>query len=518
MNRKALLAALLIGVVGSAEAADLTIGMGATVTSIDPHFYNASPNNSIAMQIFDRLTERTAGGQLEPGLAESWEATGDAEWTFHLRQGVTWHDGEPFTAEDVVFTLGRAGDVPNSPGGFGGFLRGITNVVAADDYTVVISTDGPLPDLPGSLVNIAIVSQHLGQGASTTDYNNGSVAVGTGAFEFVSFRNGDAVVLKKNEDWWGHEVDWDNVTYRMMTSDGGRTAAILSGDVDIIDTPAAADLPRLSSTPGIHVETVSGLRVIYLAPNVRDISEFAGVAGPNGEALDENPLQNADVRRALSLAINRQGIVERILEGTAAASIQWLPEGAYSYTPSLPVFEADAEAARQLLADAGYPNGFRLTLHAPNDRYPNSPEVAQAVAQMWSRIGVATSVEILPWSTYSGSRNTFAMHLVGLGNATFDASSMLLNVLGTRDAETGLGASNMTGYGNAELDSLTLQAMGIIDENQREAALIEAVEFAIGDQAIVPLYQQSNSWALRDGLTYEPRIDERTLAKDVFAN
>src|SRR5690606_16086606 len=132
-------------------------------------FYNASPNNSIAMQIFDRLTERSASGQLVPGLAESWEPTGETEWTFHLREGVTWHDGEPFTADDVVFTLGRAGDVPNSPGGFGGFLRGIQSVTAVNDLTVVVTTDGPLPDLPGSLVNIAIVSQHVGEGAETAD-------------------------------------------------------------------------------------------------------------------------------------------------------------------------------------------------------------------------------------------------------------------------------------------------------------------------------------------------------------
>src|SRR5690606_7682369 len=172
------------------------------------------------------------------------------------------------------------------------------------------------------------------------------------------------------------------------------------------------------------------------------------------------------------------------------------------------------EAARQLLADAGYPNGFRLTLHAPNDRYPNSPEVAQAVAQMWTRVGVQTSVEVLPWSTYSGARASLAMHLVGLGNATFDASSMLVNVLGTRSPETGLGASNTSAYGNAELDALTMAAISTVDDAKREAILIDAVEFAIDDQAIIPLYQQSNSWALRDGLSYEPRIDERTLAKD----
>lgn len=515
MQKFMIAVALATGLTVSAHAEDLLIGTGATITSIDPHFYNASPNNSIAMQIFDRLAERTAAGRLVPGLAESWEATGETEWTFHLRQGVTWHDGEAFTAEDVVFTLDRAGDVPNSPGGFGGFLRGIENAVAVDDHTLVITTDVPVPDLPGNLANIAVVSQHAGEGAETSDYNDGSAAIGTGAFEFVSFSNGDAVELKRNDQWWGGEVAWESATYKMMTSEGGRTAALLSGDVDIIDTPPAADLPRLNSTDGIHVTSVPGLRVIYFEINYREISEVTGLTDSNGQALEVNPLQDVEVRRALSMAINREAIVERIMQGTATASAQWLPEGAFSYAPDVTVSNADLEAAKDKLAQAGYPEGFQLTLYAPNDRYPNAPEVAQAVAQMWTRIGVQTSVEVLPWSTYSSARESYAIHIIGLGNSTFDATSMLINRLGTREEATGMGASNVSAYSNPELDALTMEAISIVDETEREQALIEAVEFVIEDQAIIPLYQQSNAWAMRDGIDYEPRIDERTLAKDV---
>jgi peptide/nickel transport system substrate-binding protein len=497
-------------------AEDLVIGVGATITSIDPHFYNASPNNSIAMQVFDRLTERTASGQLVPGLAESWEATGESQWKFKLRAGVKWHDGKPLTADDVVFTVGRAADVPNSPGGFGGFIRAIDKVEAEDELTVVISTKGAAPSLPGDLANIAIVSRHAGEDATTADYNSGKAAIGTGAFRFTAFKQGDQVTLERNPDWWGHKVAWDHVSYRMIPNAGGRTAALLAGDVDMIDTPPAADIERLKSTAGISVATTPGLRVIYLAPSTFDISKQKYISAPKGEALSVNPLQDARVRKALSISINREAIVSRIMEGMATASAQWLPKGAYSYVPDLGVPQPDPAAAKALLTEAGYPEGFRVTLHVPNDRYPNAPAVAQAIAQMWTRIGVATTVESLPWTTYSANMESYAIKTLGLGNATFDASSMLINVIGTKDAKRRLGASNDSGYSNPELDKLTAEAMAISDPAVREAKLQDAVKFAIEDQAIIPLYQQSNTWGLRDSLTYEPRIDERTLAKDVM--
>jgi len=508
----ALVAAALAGPVA---AEDLTIGVGGTATSIDPHFYNASPNNSIAMQIFDRLTERSAAGKLLPGLAESWEPVGDTEWRFTLREGVKWHDGVPFTADDVVFTFDRARDVPNSPGGFGGFLRAVAKVVAADDRTVMITTHAPSPKLPGDLANIAIVSRHAGEGADTTDYNSGKAAIGTGAFRFVEFRQGDQIRLERNPDWWGGEVAWDNVTYRVISSAGGRTTAMLAGDVDIIDTPAASDIARLESTEGISVTSTPGLRVIYLISSPVMGAPMKFVSGPNGEELSVNPLADVRVRQALSIALNRELIVDRIMQGTATASGQWLPQGAFSYSPDIPVPAQDLEKAKALLAEAGYPEGFRLTVHVPNDRYPNAPEVVQAAAQMWTRIGVQTSVEALPWTTYSAQMKDFAVKLVGLGNATFDASSMLINVLGTADKERGLGASNDTGYSNPKLDEMTVAALTIYDDAEREKALIAAVKVALDDGAVLPLYQQTNTWAMRAGLTYEPRIDERTLAKDV---
>ncbi|MFK3781270.1 ABC transporter substrate-binding protein [Agrobacterium sp. NPDC089420] len=496
-------------------AKDLIIGLSGTVTSIDPHFYNASPNNSIAMQIFDRLTERTAEGQLVEGLARKWEAVSETKWRFTLREGVKWHDGKPFTSDDVVFTLSRAGSVPNSPGGFGGFVRNIVSVEADGDMAVIINTKTPAPTLPGDVANIAIVSRHAGEGADTVDYNSGKAAIGTGAFRFSTFKQGIEVALERNPDWWGKKVVWDHATYRMISSASARTTAILAGDVDIIDAPAATDIPRFISTESLKLVSTPGLRVIYLAPSASGDAWKANVKGANGEMLEANPLADLRVRNALSVAINREGIVDKIMEGTATASGQWLPKGAFSYSPDIQPPKQEPATAKKMLADAGFPNGFQLIVHVPNDRYPNAPAVVQAVAQMWTRIGVKTNVEALPWTTFSSRKSEFAMKLLGLGNATYDASSMLVNVLGTVDPKRGLGAANDSGYSNPRLDDLVAKAMTIYDDKAREAALINAVKIAVNDGAIIPLYQQSNAWVARKGLSYAPRIDERTLAKDI---
>lgn len=498
------------------QAESLTIGMAGAVTSVDPHFHNASPNNSLAMQIFDRLVERSASGQLQPGLAESWTPVGDGAWEFRLRPGVRWHDGTPLTADDIAFSLQRARSVPNSPGGFGGFLRNVGEVTSSGPETLRIATRAPSPGLPGDLANVAIVSRHAGEGASTADYNAGKAAIGTGAYRLGRFSPGERVVLERNPDWWGDKPAWDSVTYRMMPNAASRTAAILSRDIDMIEMPAAADLPRLRAAPGVTVATGAGLRVIYLAP-----AHAAAVPGDNlvtaadGSALRENPLARREVRQALSLAINRAAVTERIMEGTATPTAQFLPAGTFSFDAGTPVPDAAPDQARALLRQAGFPDGFRLTLHVPSDRYPNAPAVGQAVAQMWTRIGIRTSLVSLPWSAYSAQREHFAVGMLGLGNATFDATSMLVNGLGTVDAAKGTGALNDSGYSNPALDALTARATATFDDAAREALLIEATRMAVTDAAIIPLYHQSNSWAMRKGLSYVPRVDERTLAKDV---
>lgn len=309
------------------------------------------------------------------------------------------------------------------------------------------------------------------------------------------------------------------MTIRFISAPASRTAALLAGDVDIIDVPPAADLPGLKADPKLSVFSVQGLRVIFLYP---DFSRNGGepfVAALDGSNLPVSPLKDLRVRQALSVAINRTGLVDRVMQGTAVATGQYLPPGTFGYAPAVGVPAYDPARAKALLAEAGFPQGFRLTLHTPNDRYPNDAATAQAVAQMWTRIGVQTTVEALPWSAYSARANhqAFSMGLLGWGSATAEAGYTLVNVIGTYDPAAGRGAANSGRYSNPAIDAATDTAMSTLDDPARETLLVAQVTAAMADLPIIPMYQLVNFWAARKGLVYEARGDERSLAMNAHA-
>ena len=218
--------------------------------------------------------------------------------------------------------------------------------------------------------------------------------------------------------------------------------------------------------------------------------------------------------RSPSLAINRQAIADRVMSGTADPTGQWLPPGTYSYAPGVKVPAYAPDEARKLLAEAGFPQGFKLSLHTPNDRYPNDSQTTQAVAQMWARIGVQTTVEALPWNGFSArsAKQEFSAALGGWGSNTAEAGYLLVNIIGTYDPKAGRGASNQRRYTNPAMDSLTDKALATFDPAERERLLIQAVEMATNDVAIIPLHQLVNFWATRKSIAYTPRMDERTVA------
>lgn len=510
------ISALCLTPIGGAVMAEpLSIAIGGAFTTMDPHFYNATPNHTVAMQVFDRLIDRNPDTSLSPALAVSWEAVSDTVWEFKLREGVAWHDGEPFTADDVAFTYERAPEVPNSPGGFGGFLREVGSVEVVDPLTLRITTRQPAPNLPRNLAFVPIISEHVGKTATTEDYNSGKAVIGTGPFKFASYTPGDRVEYTRNDDWWGGEVDWETLTLRSISDPGARVAALLSGDVDIIDTPPAGDLERLSSQDGIQIFSTPGMRVMYLIPNFRDEVK-KHVSAKDGSTLDANPLADVKVREALSLALNREAIADRIMEGAAVPTGQWLAEGSFSYNENVSVPVYDPEKAKTLLTEAGYPDGFKLDIVGPNNRYPNDGPTTQAAAQFWTRIGIDTKVATLPWSAYSSasSDGSFAVSLMGWGSPTGEAGYLLSNVIASSNPDEGLGIYNRGGYSNPELDTLIVDALATIDDSAREQKLKEAVQIVGDDLPIIPLFMLNNNWAVRAGIDFEARRDERTLATD----
>jgi peptide/nickel transport system substrate-binding protein len=509
---------LLAAPVGRAAwAEDLNIGLAAPVTSIDPHYANAAPNSSFARHIFDPLVVRAPDGRPTAHLATEWKAASDTVWEFKLRPGVKWHDGQDFTAEDVVFSYGRAPNVPNSPASFGGSLRTVTKVEAVEPLTLRITTSAPTPNLPIDLAAIAIVSRHAGEGASTADYNSGKAAIGTGAYKLVRYVSGSVIEVARNDAYWGEKQPWEKVNFRIISNPGARSAALLSGDVDLIAAPPATDLPRLRADSNIRIFERQGSRALFLSPDFSRTGESPFITDNDGKPLPKNPLLDLRVRQALSLAINRQGLAERVQQGAAEATGQWMPPGAFGYNPDVGVPPHDVAKARALLAEAGYPQGFRITLHASNDRYPADAQTAQAVAQMWSRIGVNTSVEAMPFATYLTrlAKQEYSIVQNSWGSTTGEAGSVLLNIVHSFDAPKRLGASNDTRYNNPALDAKIEEALSTMDPAERERRVAAAVAESVRDLALIPMVLFKNAWAARKPLTYEPRMDEQTLAMGV---
>ncbi|MBR0669589.1 ABC transporter substrate-binding protein [Roseomonas soli] len=509
--------ASLLGSRPAKAAAALEIGLGGAFTTIDPHFFHATPNHTVAMHMFERLVDREADGRLVPRLAESWTLVGPTLWEMKLRPGVRFHDGSPFTSDDVAFTFQRAPNVPNSPGGFGTFLRTVSRLEVVDPLTIRIHTHQPAPDLLLNLTYIGILSRRTGEGASTADYNSGKAAIGTGPYRFVSFTPGNRVELERHDGWWGPAPAWEKVTLRLLANPAARTAALLSGDVQVIDTPSVSDLARLREDPRISVSSVPGIRFMYVVPDLSREGESPHVLSNSGQPLPRNPFRDRRVREALSLAVQRTALAERVMLNTAAPTGQWMPQGSYSYAPSVGIPDFNIDRARQLLAEAGLPDGFRLTMHSPNDRYPNDARLAQAVAQMWSRIGVRTSVEALPWSNFYGRgiRQEYSMALWGWGSPTFEAGYMLTNCLATFDRERNRGPYNYGRYSNPDLDQMIFSSVQEMDQAKREQLLIAAVERATSDVPVIPLLMLENLWATHRSVTISPRRDERTYAPDI---
>jgi peptide/nickel transport system substrate-binding protein len=498
-----------------ARTSDISIGLSADVTSIDPHYHNLTPNNNVAEHIFDTLITKNPKSQLKPALAESWRAVDELTWEFKLRKGVKFHDGSDFTAQDVAFSIERTGLVPNSPSPFTIYTKQITEKIIVDPLTIRLKTATPYPLMPNDMSTVFIVSSRAAKGASTEDFNTGKATIGTGPFKFVRFAKGDRIELVQFDGYWGPKPPWDKVTFRLIPSDPSRVAALLAGDVRAIENVPTADLARLSKSSDVVVSRTVSHRLIYMHLDTnRDKSPF--VTDKAGKPLEKNPLKDLRVRRALSKAINRQALVERVMDGAAVPTGQLMADGMFGYTAGMKPERYDPDGAKKLLAEAGYPDGFGLTIHGPNDRYVNDDQICQAIAQMLARIGIAARVETLPSSVYftRASKLDFSFMLVGWASDTAEVSSPLKSLLATFDVKKGMGGANRGRYSNPKMDLLLEQGLATVDDGKREKILIQAMEVAVNDLGIIPLHHQVNLWSARRGTVYTARTDERTLAHE----
>ena len=514
--RAALVGLLLATTSGLAVAADLVIGRSTEPSAIDPQFSRTGNNQMTADNMFEGLLLTDENLQMTPGLAESWENLDPLTWVIKLRQGVTFHDGSAFTADDVLFSLDRTDKVPNSPAPFTDNVSSVASVEKVDDHTIRIVTKTPNPALMEQIGRVFIVSKAAATGATLEDFNSGKAAIGTGPYKFISWKPAESLTVERFAEYWGKAPAYDEVEYRFISNDAARTAALLSGSVDLIDAVAPADVARLEGTEGLSVFGVDSGRLVYLGLSMRD-DTAPGIVDASGAPITPNPLRDPNVRRAISLMIDRELIIDRILSGAAVASGQVVPQVLGGYAEDLQAVPADLARAKELLAEAGFPEGFGITVSSSNNRFPGDGDIAQALGQMLARGGLTVNaVETQPYNVYSGAatKGEFGAFVFSLGASTPNSEANLRALLQTHDAEAGTGGFNRMRYSNAEFDAALAEAVQEFDPALRNEKLAAATRIAMADQAIVPLYFQRVYWASKDSIDFTANLAERTVATD----
>jgi peptide/nickel transport system substrate-binding protein len=501
----------------AAKEREVSIGLQSPVTSMDPHYHNLSPNNSLLLHVYEPLILRDANMKLKPGLATSWRAVDDLTWEFKLRRNVKFHDGTPFTADDVVATYKRVPNVANSPSSYATFTKPIVETRVVDPYTIVFKTASPHVLLPSDLAAVYIVPKAVAEKATTDDFNSGRAAIGTGPYKLAEFVHNSRIVLKANYGYWGGEEPWDKLTFKILSNSAARVAALLSGDVQMIETVPTSDIAKIASDKNFSVADKVSNRVIFIHLNQWSDKSAPFVTTKDGKPLDKNPFLDPRVRKALSMAINRDAIADRIMEKRAIPAGQLLADSFFGTSRKLKPAKYDPEGAKKLLAEAGYPNGFAITIHGTNNRYINDDKIAQAIAQFYSRAGITAKVETMPSAVYfnKATAGEFGYMLLGWGTESGEQGSAMRSLLATRDPEKGMGVTNRGRYSNRAFDKQLTEALFTMDEKKREGMLQQAAETVMNDTGLIPIHFEVSTWATAKGYRYTPRTDQYTLATDL---
>jgi peptide/nickel transport system substrate-binding protein len=513
----AVLAAMLTLTGAGAPAADLTIGRATEQNSLDPQFSDLGNDAATAEIMFDSMIEFDAKLRVQPSLAVSWKLLDPLTWQIDLRRGVTFSDGTPFTGNDVAFSLNRARDIPNSPGPLASFVRDVKQTEVVDAHTLRVHTDQPTPLLMDMIGRIFIVPAKLGTSVTTEDFSSGRAMIGTGPYRFRQAIPGDRVIVTANEQDWRGKPAFDTVTLKFLPNAAARSAALLSGSVDVIEQIPPSDIALFQNRQDVSLFSVTSTRMIYLAMDQgRDASPF--LTDADGTPLKVNPLKDRRVRTALSKLINRPAIVERVLAGAGEPAGQIVPDGMGGYDPSLQPVAFDPQGARKLLAEAGYPNGFGLTLHGSSNRFPNDSQLTQAVGQMFSRGGLRVNgIEVLPYNVYApaATARKYSLFIFSYGSVASSSLNGLSGVLASYDKDAGTGSLNRARYSNPEFDALLRQAASEFDAAKRNRLLADATRVAMNDAAILPIYWQKLYWAARKGFVIDPDRGETTSPRFV---
>jgi peptide/nickel transport system substrate-binding protein len=505
-----------LGACAAAAADELRIGFKAEVTSADPHVLSAQ-NRNVWLHVYEGLVGQDDKLRPVPQLATSWRAVDDTTWEFKLRPGVVFHNGAPLTAEDVKFSIERAID-KTGPRTFRSYLRTVQGVQAPDAATVVVKTKEADPTLPDNIGLIPVVPRSIGKDAGEDSFERGKSAIGSGPYRYLEWQRGQRVVLAAWDKHWGAKEPWSKVSFHFIPKEAARASALLAGSVDLIDGASSGLAEAFHRNDKVELSATTSYMLNFLHLDRRAVAPF--VSGADGQPLAKNPMNDKRVRQAMALAINREAINKFVMKGDAEPTLQFVPAGYFGHDASLKVPPADVARAKALLAEAGYPEGFRVALHCPNDRYLNDARVCEAIGQMYTQVGIKTEVKTLPFAVFqtrsvSGGANgepEFSLAMFGVGSGTGDSLQPLLMTVGSFNRAAGTGVRNYGRYSSAEVDALLTKAARTMDQHAREEAQKAAARLAIEDGAVIPIHFLKAAWAVRKGLTLAPRSDGFTLA------
>ncbi|MEO5735587.1 MAG: ABC transporter substrate-binding protein [Rubrivivax sp.] len=504
---------LMLAIVGTTAACAQTLrwaSQGDPLT-MDPHAQNEGLTNSMNGQVYEKLVKRDRQLNLRPGLALSWQQVSPLLWRFKLRQGVRFHDGSPMTADDVVFSVQRA-QQPTAL--IKVYAQALGTAVAVDAETVEFRLPRVNPIFLQHLDSVFVMSrawceQHKvlrpldfkGNEESYASFNTN----GTGPFQLVQRQPGIRTTYKRNPNWWGRfEGNVQQITFTPIGNDATRLAALVSGEIDFVLDPAPRDIPRLRNTAGVKVVEGPENRIVYIGMDQhRDQLLY-------GSVKNKNPFKDLRVRQAMFQSVDIETLKTKLMNGLSVPTggLTPSPSGAYN-DPTLETrLPFDLQKARALMAEAGYPDGFEVTLDCPNNRYINDEEICIALATMWSQIKLRVRVNAMPRTTYFPRAEQFdtSLYMLGWGGAVTDAETTLTPVMRSV-GEQGVGTYNWGRVSNATFDALASASSTEADPAKRQALVKSALREYRAQMHLLPLHRQMIPWAVRSNVDVVHRAD-----------
>lgn len=521
MSKKFALAAMAVCLAGASQAEQFRWAGTTDPQTMDPHAVNSAPVLGFLNNVYEGLVRRGKDMAIEPALATSWEPIGDGEgWRFNLRQGVTYHDGSAFNAEDVRFSYERASSEASDTRSW---FAPVKDLVVVDDFTVDILTNAPNPIFPDSIANWMIMDKGWAEanGAERPDKESGNFATlnanGTGAFIVTDRQPGLSTSLAPFDGWWDTaEHNVTEATFTPIDNSATAVAALLSGDVDMINPVPIQDAARVDDREGTKVIRGIEARVIMLGfGHDRDTLKYTSMAG------EPNPFLDARVREAVAKAINVDAIRQTIMRGSAEAASQLVSPAMRGYsTANSARTDFDPEGAKSLLADAGYADGFSFGLKCPNNRYLNDEAVCQAVTGMLAQVGITAELDAMPVQNYWPElrADNFDMYMLGWSPGTFDHEHPVRFLVTTPNPDKKLGSWNFGGFSNARVDELLPMIQSEIDAAKRQSMVDEIVDIYQSEHAYVPLYVQPLVWGMGDNIDLTQRPDNFFILRWVTVN